>query len=157
MATLAHIDPPVSLEDETHLLLQLRHEGRLPNVTPQETWSDGRDPLEAILHLTEKIKALRTICDEQMENCARASQDTDALFASTSHGLDSLVMTGLWRMRFLRDNICGQNAELGGNKAYTLLQYIYHDLGHDYLSVCSVPPPALHRNLCLVQWAECFL
>lgn len=136
---LNRIDPPVPLEDEILQITALRRQGLLPNLKPVDNLSRGLDPLQAIQTLTETIKTSRAECEEKVDLCALAGQgNAEILFKSTSDRLQLLHDSRKLRMKILIYNVCGCSPEFRGHQLYTVLQYEYHDLGHDFTSVLTL-------------------
>lgn len=66
----------------------------------------------------------------------KAMQD---FFQSTSDNLETIHDARRTRFEWLTDFVCGTQYMYRSFRLYTILQYLYHDLGHDYSSVTSFP------------------
>lgn len=147
------VEPPVPLEDELHLLSLLKVKGMFPDLAPV---IDVEDPIDCIRQMTADIKSRRAECQEDLWKCtlyttnARGQRPKDShidkLFERADKNLGLLADARERRLRVLRHRICGDHLEFRGRRAYTMLQYVYHDLGDDYLSVLFHLLPAAPHN-----------
>lgn len=141
---IAHIDPPVQLEEELHLIIHTASKGLLPITKHRDPQGQFQDPIETIDRLTTDI----TQCLPEVDKCVRQcghvilfdnEQHMEASVRAATNELENLFGDRRYRMTILTRFVCGDKAETRWPKLYSMLQYLYHDLGHDYwyVFVCN--------------------
>lgn len=76
----------------------------------------------------------------------KAMQD---FFQSTSDNLETIHDARRTRFEWLADFVCSTQYMYRSFRLYTILQYLYHDLGHDYSSVTRFPSCMLLPLFCI--------
>ncbi|KAJ4403519.1 hypothetical protein N0V82_010641 [Gnomoniopsis sp. IMI 355080] len=113
---IAHVDPPVPLEEELHLIFHFASKGLLPITKHQDTQGQAQNPLDTIQRMTQQIKRYLPMIEKDVRQCGylilfESEQHMEAFIRKSTEHLESLYRYRHARMYCLTKHVCGDKAE----------------------------------------------